>query len=586
MNHLRRRVALGIAVCALLAASVTQVVAFAPANTHFERTWARTDKPVADGLASRTWMWGTEAFTNAMQERYIESPGDTRTVQYFDKTRMEITQPGGNQNDIWFVTNGLLVMEMVTGRMQIGDDTFQQYFTARENVAGDEDDNAGPTYTTFGKLMSKAPLADGALITQRINRAAEITSDAGLAVHNVTAAQRLTVPGIDHQVASPFWTFMNSNGSIYENGVYTTGTLFPNPYYATGLPITEAYWAEVKVGGQQKDVLIQCFERRCLTFTPGNPDGWKVEAGNVGQHYYRWRYEDIPASDGNPCPDIVHEERMYVVEANNHRVQVLDMHGGFICEWGGGPQPGGLFSPRAIQLDEYGNVIVLSHGWIQKFNPRGGYEDAFPVSIFTQDFAIGPNGYFYTTGQSLASIVVYDPDGTYVTEFDGGADKLISPIGIAVDDAGDIYVVDRGTRYATKYAPDFTFLTMFGGPGDPEDGDEFDVSTDITVDRFGRVYVTDSGYVKTFTYQGASYKADGHWGGVEQDTIAGDARIFVITGVDPSEPVTVFVGDTWNDILQVWNFDNGVAVRTDSIGSPGAGPGQFNSPYGAVVAVN
>ncbi|HEX5165535.1 MAG TPA: hypothetical protein VFV93_09080, partial [Thermomicrobiales bacterium] len=60
------------------------------------------------------------------------------------------------------------------------------------------------------------------------------------------------------------------------------------------LPITEAYWATVKVNNQYVDVLMQCFERRCLTYTPGNPDGWKVEAGNVGLHYYVWRYGMMP----------------------------------------------------------------------------------------------------------------------------------------------------------------------------------------------------------------------------------------------------------------------------------------------------
>jgi hypothetical protein len=34
-----------------------------PANEHFERTWSRTDKPVADGHENRTWMWGPEPFT-------------------------------------------------------------------------------------------------------------------------------------------------------------------------------------------------------------------------------------------------------------------------------------------------------------------------------------------------------------------------------------------------------------------------------------------------------------------------------------------------------------------------------------------
>ncbi|HYI15383.1 MAG TPA: hypothetical protein VEX37_08330, partial [Thermomicrobiales bacterium] len=76
-----------------------------------------------------------------------------------------------------------------------------------------------------------------------------------------------------------------------------TALLFESPYYATGLPITEAYWATVKVGGTPRDVLLQCFERRCLTYTPGNDPAWQVEAGNVGQHYYRWRYPDA-----NPGP--------------------------------------------------------------------------------------------------------------------------------------------------------------------------------------------------------------------------------------------------------------------------------------------
>jgi hypothetical protein len=30
-----------------------------------------------------------------------------------------------------------------------------------------------------------------------------------------------------------------------------------------------------------------------LTYTPGNPAGWQVEAGNVGQHYFQWRYGDL-----------------------------------------------------------------------------------------------------------------------------------------------------------------------------------------------------------------------------------------------------------------------------------------------------
>jgi hypothetical protein len=44
------------------------------------------------------------------------------------------------------------------------------------------------------------------------------------------------------------------------------------------------------VAGQQKNVLIQIFERRVLTYTADNPDPFKVEMGNIGRHYYQWRY--------------------------------------------------------------------------------------------------------------------------------------------------------------------------------------------------------------------------------------------------------------------------------------------------------
>ncbi|MEZ4569699.1 MAG: hypothetical protein R2849_05100 [Thermomicrobiales bacterium] len=81
--------------------------------------------------------------------------------------------------------------------------------------------------------------------------------------------------------------------------------MFESPLFATGRPVAEAYWAEVLIAGAPTDVLMQCFERRCLTYNPSNPDGWQVEAGNVGLHYYDWRYGDAqdPASGNPPAAD-------------------------------------------------------------------------------------------------------------------------------------------------------------------------------------------------------------------------------------------------------------------------------------------
>jgi hypothetical protein len=256
----------------------------------FAGVWSRTDKPVDDEVELRTWMWGPEANTGQMVEAYVEAPGGFRIVQYFDKSRMEVTHPDtGDPESVWYVTNGLLVVELISGRLQRGDNTFEERLPAEVNVAGDADDPLGPTYATFGALLDAEPLPVESLVTQRLDRAGVVTDDPAL------AAQGVRIGALDdvtnHSIAAPFWAFMNATGTVYEEGAFVSDLLFQDPNFATGRPLTEPYWADVQVGGVRRDVLIQCFERRCLTYTPSNDPVWQVEAGNVGQHYYRWRYQ-------------------------------------------------------------------------------------------------------------------------------------------------------------------------------------------------------------------------------------------------------------------------------------------------------
>ena len=253
------------------------------ADPAFARVWARTDGPVIGGAVARTWIWGPEPRTGALTEPYRDAPGGQRLVQYFDKSRMELTNPQGNPADPFYVTNGLLATEMLTGSVQLGDATFEQHAPAAVTVAGDLDDSTGPTYATFGLLMSAPALAAGTPITATITRDGQVGSDPTLA-GKATAQQY--VRETRHTVADVFWAFMTSAGVVDGGG---TEPLFRSPFYATGFPVTEAYWSRVHVGGQERMVLIQVFERRALTFTPGNPSGFTVEAGNVGLQYRAWR---------------------------------------------------------------------------------------------------------------------------------------------------------------------------------------------------------------------------------------------------------------------------------------------------------
>lgn len=270
------------------------------ANADFQKVWNRTDKQVANGSVSRTFLWGPEPFTGSLTEDYVEGVSGKRQVQYFDKSRMEITNPNGDKNSAYYVTNGLIAKEMMSGKMQLGDSKFDDRAPAEIGVAGDPDDTSGPTYKTLNGLTLPSSDATGQALTKAIDRAGN-TRDAAadFGKYNVKQAKFETITG--HNIAAPFWDFLNQSGKVLDNnGNAVDGRIFDPVYYATGLPITEAWWARVKVGGQVKDVLVQAFERRVLTYTPSNSAAYQVEMGNVGRHYYDWRYK-TPTTPSAPA---------------------------------------------------------------------------------------------------------------------------------------------------------------------------------------------------------------------------------------------------------------------------------------------
>lgn len=326
---------LAIAVLALTAALAIprEGRAIEPGDAAFERTWSRTDQPVASNAISRTWMWGPAAFTSTMVEWMTDNPGNGRLVQYFDKSRMEITDPSADPNAIWYVTNGLLARELVTGELQLGLNDFESRQPAAINVAGDSIDPTAPTYASFQGLLDDAALDEGQLLTLRIDRQGNVTNDPALAAQNIAATE--FVEATNHRIAAPFWEFMTSSGLVFEEGANIDAALFETPFFATGLPITEAYWTSVAVNGVPQDVLVQVFERRVLTYTPNNAPEWRVEAGNVGRHYFEWRYaaeppDEPPAADAGtdsigptPLPSFADRGSVVRLTIANHAPEPL-----------------------------------------------------------------------------------------------------------------------------------------------------------------------------------------------------------------------------------------------------------------------
>ena len=264
----------------------------------FLNTWLRTDYSVASSDVIRSWYWGPQPNTPGLYEPYAEAPNGLRLVQYFDKARMEINDPSKNQ-----VTNGLLVVELITGKVQKGDATFTNLQPAAIPVAGDLN-NPFPTYASLNQLYNQPQARKvGDTVTQLFKADHSFDTQS-----NYASDSNTQIADIENNMGIPaaFWNYVNQKGKVFVNGTLSNDVV-SDWRFSTGLPITEAFWTSVKVAGVQRDVLVQAFERRILTYTPANDPAFQVEMGNVGSAYVQWRYNGkLPATAAlpNPAPTI------------------------------------------------------------------------------------------------------------------------------------------------------------------------------------------------------------------------------------------------------------------------------------------
>ena len=250
-----------------------------------QQLWGNLDGAVHNDTEARSWLLGTDVWALGT-EAYAEAPGEHRDVYYFDKARVEVAEEAAN-TDVSLLTAGLLVRDMILGAYQVGDSEFVEIGPADIPLAGDpaEFNENAPTYASLSAVAtaSDAPAATpkyGRPIVQTIDRNGGIGENGRLGDF-ATYGSFQTATG--HNIALEFESYF--------------ATLPVNWWELVGLPITEPFWMRVMVSEEPRWVLVQAFERRILTYTPSNEPEWRVEMGNVGRHYYAWRYGvDPPGS--------------------------------------------------------------------------------------------------------------------------------------------------------------------------------------------------------------------------------------------------------------------------------------------------
>lgn len=390
------------------------VGAATPDASAFQRVWERTDALVSAGSVQRAWYWGPAPLAT-FEEPYLEGVNGARLVQYWDKGRMEISNPHDDPNDPWYVTSGLLSIEMILGEVQIGDRRYETRGGAEIPIAGDPDPEANPDAPTYADFywvttvfldsrrqpISADPIGPSEADSAAPPRFGDLVAEGLDAEGNVVRRPELAAayPGtrlvyydgvLSHNIPKVFWDFLQQVGKVQINGAQRQDLLV-DWLYIMGHPASEPYWVTTLVNGVPQDIMVQVYERRVLTYNPNNPPGWQVELGNIGQHYYLWRYEltgpPPPINYFRP-PNV--NATVVPEEATAGAVFAITLSGfapgESVSVWLTFPDQSVGEAPELGFADANGNAVLFGN---------------MPISIFTDES--GPYGVWALTGQGNQS---------------------------------------------------------------------------------------------------------------------------------------------------------------------------------------
>ncbi len=204
----------------------------------------------------------------------------------------------------------------------------------------------------------------------------------------------------------------------------------------------------------------------------------------------------------------------------------------------------------------------------------GNGEFSTPVGI-----ALDLVGNVYVSDSGNNRIQKFDSNGNFLSQWGSvgaGNGQFNDPENMAIDVSDNVYVVDRGNNRIQKFDSNGVFLAQWNANAsyhpltigvNPADT----LLYIITVNNFDIQEFTVGG-VYTGTHWGAYGTGDGQFGGES----VGNAP----EGIDFASGGNVYVSDTFNNRIQVLMPDGTFVSKW---GIQGAGNGEFNSPSGIAI---
>jgi hypothetical protein len=175
----------------------------------------------------------------------------------------------------------------------------------------------------------------------------------------------------------------------------------------------------------------------------------------------------------------------------------------------------------------------------------------------------------------------------------GSQAQFNSPMGIAIDQAGNTYVADSGNHIIRKISPAGLVSTWAGLAGSPGTADgtasnaRFNFPVGVAVDMGGNLYVTDqnNSTIRKITPDGTVATLAGAPGSAgSSDGIISEARFNHPSGVAADCFGNLYVADTGNQTVRKIAPDGAVSTLAGLTGTPGAADGTGNTARFSVPA--
>ena len=267
---------------------------------------------------------------------------------------------------------------------------------------------------------------------------------------------------------------------------------------------------------------------------------------------------------------------IYVADSGNHNIRKVTP-GGSVSTLAGtagvagsadGTGTAALFNlPQGIAVDGTGNVYVsdTNNSTIRRITPAG--------VVTTLAGAAGQTG---------------GGDGT------GSSARFYYPFGIATDTAGNVYVADLDNSDIRKVTPGGSVSTLAGSAGNSGtlDGQggaaRFNHPSAVALDAAGNVYVIDtsSQTVREISAGGAVTTLAGTPGiGGNSDGAGAAASFFYPGGIAATATGILYIADTGNHLIRAMTSPGVVTTLAGSCGQKGSSDGtggqaRFLYPYG------